>query len=78
MASVVNVHDAKTHFSKLLSRIHEGEEIVIAKSGVPVAKLVPIEKKIEKRVPNTAKGKVSLTFDFQAEISDEGREEFEQ
>lgn len=77
MTSVVNVHEAKTHFSKLLSRINEGEEIVIAKSGVPVAKLVPIEKTVEKRVPNTAKGKVSLAFDFQEEISDDGREEFE-
>ena len=78
MTNVVNVHDAKTHFSKVLSRIHEGEEIVIAKSGVPVAKLVPIERKVTKRVPNTAKGKVSIAFDFQAEISDEGREEYEQ
>lgn len=77
MASVVNVHDAKTHFSKLLSRIHEGEEIIIAKSGVPVAKLIPIKKTLDKRVPNSAKGKVSLSFDFQSEISEESREEFE-
>ena len=77
MATVVNVHDAKTHFSKLLSRIHEGEEIIIAKSGIPVAKLVPIERKVAKRVPGTAKGKVSLSFDFQKEISNEDREGFE-
>ena len=39
----VNVHEAKTHFSKLLVRAHAGEEIILAKSGVPYAKLVPFE-----------------------------------
>ena len=41
--TVVNVHDAKTHFSKLLDRAHRGEEIVLAKAGVPYAKLVPLD-----------------------------------
>ena len=40
---VVNIHEAKTHFSKLVERVRAGEEIVIAKAGTPVAKLVPIE-----------------------------------
>jgi prevent-host-death family protein len=39
---MINVHDAKTHFSKLLDRAHAGEEIVLAKAGKPYAKLVPI------------------------------------
>lgn len=39
---MVNVHDAKTHFSKLLDRAHAGEEIILAKAGKPYAKLVPI------------------------------------
>lgn len=38
----VNVHEAKTHFSKLLERAHAGEEIILAKAGQPYAKLVPI------------------------------------
>lgn len=38
---IVNVHDAKTHFSKLLERAHAGEEIILAKAGKPYAKLVP-------------------------------------
>jgi prevent-host-death family protein len=42
---MVNVHDAKTHFSKLLDRAHAGEEIILAKAGKPYAKLVPIAKK---------------------------------
>lgn len=38
----INVHDAKTHFSRLLDRAHAGEEIVIAKAGKPYARLVPL------------------------------------
>lgn len=44
-----NVHDAKTHFSKLLERAHAGEEIILAKAGVPYAKLVPFEHSGERR-----------------------------
>lgn len=40
--TTVNVHDAKTHFSRLLDRAHQGEEIVVAKSGKPYARLVPL------------------------------------
>jgi prevent-host-death family protein len=39
----INVHEAKTNFSKLLERAHAGEEIILAKAGVPYAKLVPYE-----------------------------------
>lgn len=38
----VNVHEAKTHFSRLLERVQAGEEIVIAKAGMPVARLLPL------------------------------------
>lgn len=48
--TTVNVHDAKTHFSKLLTRVGSGEEIIIAKAGKPVARMLPIVKKTEKRV----------------------------
>lgn len=41
MTAIVNVHDAKTNFSKLLARAHAGEEIILAKAGKPYAKLVP-------------------------------------
>ncbi len=47
-----NVHEAKTQFSKLVDRAHAGEEIIVAKAGVPYAKLVPIEPVVKaKRVP---------------------------
>lgn len=44
MSSIVNVHEAKTHFSRLLDRAHAGEEITIAKAGKPYARLVKIEE----------------------------------
>lgn len=54
---MVNVHEAKTQFSKLLDRAHAGEEIIIAKAGTPYAKLVPIEPKPKpKRTPGALKG----------------------
>lgn len=43
MSATVNVHDAKTHLSRLLERAHAGEEIVIAKAGKPYAKLVQLD-----------------------------------
>ena len=46
MATTVNVHEAKTHLSKLLARVSSGEEFVIAKAGKPVARLVPITQKL--------------------------------
>lgn len=52
-----NVHDAKTHFSRLIDRAHAGEEIIVAKAGVPYAKLVPIDPPVrKKRVPGRFKG----------------------
>jgi prevent-host-death family protein len=42
MAIQANIHEAKTHFSKLLERVHNGEEVIIAKAGKPYARLVPV------------------------------------
>ena len=61
MPSTVNIHEAKTHLSRLLARAHAGEEIVIAKSGKPYAKLVPLDEKNE-RTPGLAKGRVTDAF----------------
>ena len=48
---MVNVHQAKTHFSKLLDRAHAGEEIILAKAGKPYARLVPIADEEPPRPP---------------------------
>ena len=60
----VNIHEAKTHLSKLLERVALGEEVVIAKAGAPVAKLVPVGTKSRKRVLGTAKGDFVIPDDF--------------
>lgn len=60
----VNVHEAKTHLSRLLERVSAGEEVVIAKAGKPVAKLVAIKSAPSERVWGTAKGDFVVPDDF--------------
>ena len=60
----VNIHEAKTHLSKLLERVALGEEVVIAKAGKPVAKLVPLNAKPKKRILGGAKGEFVVPDDF--------------
>ena len=64
----VNIHEAKTHLSKLLARVGNGEEVIISKAGKPIAKLVPIADKTKKRVPGSAKGKVIMEKNFDAPL----------
>lgn len=65
MSTTVNIHHAKTQLSMLLARVVEGEEIIIAKAGKPVALLSPIKEKMKKREPGSAKGKIVISKDFE-------------
>jgi prevent-host-death family protein len=67
----VNMHDAKTHFSKLVDAAASGEEIIIAKAGVPTAKLVPLTVKKPKLKFGTLKGKMTIPDNFDELFSDE-------
>jgi prevent-host-death family protein len=60
----VNVHEAKTHLSRLLERVERGEEIVIARAGKPVARLVPVEPVLHRRPIGRDKGRVEISKDF--------------
>jgi prevent-host-death family protein len=64
-----NVHEAKTNLSRLLQQVADGEEVVIAKAGEPVARLVPIA---QNRVPELgfAKGQIWIADDFDAPLPD--------
>jgi prevent-host-death family protein len=66
---VFNVHDAKTHLSRLLEQVARGEEVIIAKSGRPVAKLVPVAA--EPRRPGRLKGRIRLGPDFDEPLPEE-------
>jgi prevent-host-death family protein len=73
MTETYNVYEAKTHLSELLARAAKGEEFVIAKSGCPLAKLVPFTADDSKpvRVAGKFKGKISYTEDCFAPMTDD-------
>jgi len=64
----VNIHEAKTHLSKLIA---EGEEVIIARYGEPVARLVPLRSPAAKRMPGSARGKFSVPPEFFEPLPDE-------
>ena len=78
MASQANIHDAKTHFSRLIQRALAGEEIVIARAGKPVVRLVPVESGgLHGREPGAATGAVRMEPDFDAPLPPELQRHFE-
>ena len=64
MAKTVNMHEAKTHLSRLVNEVAAGEEVVIARAGDPVARLVPYIGAAEPRVPGGWEGRVWVSPDF--------------
>lgn len=75
--TIVNIHQAKTHFSKLVDAVMLGEEIIIAKAGKPAAKLVPITTEKPNRKPGALKGKIKIAKDFDAALPDDILDAFE-
>ncbi len=69
--TTVNIHEAKTQLSQLLLRISMGEEVVIAKAGKPVARLVPFATAPKPRVAGSAQGQVWIAPDFDAPLPEE-------
>ena len=73
----VNIHQAKTQFSRLVDRVAGGEEIIIAKSGKPVARLVPYAPKGAVRRPGTMRGKIRIKKHFDEPLPKELLDSFE-
>jgi len=71
MTVQVNIYEAKSNLSKLINQVIAGEEVIVAKSGNPVAKIVPFEKPAQNRKPGSAKGKLIISDDFDAPLPDD-------
>jgi len=74
----VNIHQAKTHLSRLVDEAAGGEEIVIARAGKPVARLVALPAKKSRRKPGSAKGKIWISPDFDAPLPEDMLRAFEE
>ena len=71
MIQQINIHQAKTHLSRLLERVLEGDDIVIAKHGKPVARLIPFKTESKTRKPGALKGQIKMADDFDAPLPDD-------
>lgn len=70
MATTVNIHQAKTQLSKLIERVRLGEEVVIAKAGRPVARLVPEAQRSKARQLGTGRGEIVIHDSFYEDLPD--------
>jgi len=64
----VNIHEAKTHLSQLLQKVAQGEEVIISRAGVPVARLMPVMRMEKKRPLGIARGEIWMAEDFDAPL----------
>jgi len=69
--TVINIHEAKTHLSRLLQRAAAGEDIVIAKAGEPLVRLVPYQAEVTRRIPGAWKDKGWIADDFDDPLPEE-------
>ena len=73
----VNIHHAKTHLSRLVDEAARGREIVIARAGKPVARLVPLSESPRKKKFGLLKGRIRIAADFDAPLPDDVLDLFE-
>jgi len=73
---IINVYEAKTQLSRLLREVAAGEDIVIAKDGTPLARLVPFQEEGRNREMGFARGRIVLSDDFDAPLPEELLEAF--
>jgi prevent-host-death family protein len=77
MKDVINIHEAKTHLSRIVDEVAAGAEVIIAKSGKPLAKLISLSPPVKKKRLGLLKGKVKVADDFNAPLSPEILDSFE-
>ncbi|MFI8005625.1 type II toxin-antitoxin system prevent-host-death family antitoxin [Streptomyces sp. NBC_01341] len=59
-----NVHEAKTHFSRILQQVETGEEVIISRAGEPIAKVVPLHPKVRRTGRGSLRGRIHIPDDF--------------
>ena len=75
--ATVNIHEAKTHLSRLLERAAAGEEIIIARANRPIARLVPLSPPVARRTPGTGAKEIWIADDFNAPLPDDVLDAFD-
>ena len=71
MPSIIDIKEAKAYLADLLEQVIQGEELIIARDGTPLAHWTPIGPKAERRAPGSAKGKVVMAADFEAPLPED-------
>ena len=74
---IVNIHAAKTHFSRYVEEVERGEEVIIARAGKPVARLVPLKARPRSRRLGLLEGRIRIADDFDAPLPEEVLKAFE-
>ena len=77
MATTIDIHEAKTHLSRLVDEVATGTEIIIAKAGRPMARLAPLSAPVRRKQLGLLKGKVKVPDDFNALLDDSTSAAFE-
>ena len=77
MKTIVNMHEAKTQLSKLVAKVLAGEDVIIAKSGTPVVRIVPVHDHPKPRTPGQYAGKIHIADDFDAPLPPDCMDAFE-
>lgn len=77
MSKTVNIHEAKTHLSRIVDEVAAGAEIIIAKAGKPVARLVPLAAAPSRKKLGLLKGRLKVPDDFNAPLPEDAIADFE-
>jgi prevent-host-death family protein len=70
MATIINIHEAKTHLSKIIDEVAAGREVIIAKAGKPMARLSPLTRIAQPKKLGLLKGKLKVPDDFNKPLAD--------
>lgn len=77
MSTVINIHEAKTHLSRIVDEVAAGSEVIIAKAGKPMARLVPLAGAVRPKKLGLLKGQIRVPDDFNQPLPDSVLDEFD-